>query len=485
LKLVLNSPARFLIMLMIAVILRCDTFGDPNLHGDESFYLTVGAAMHHGALPYVDVWDRKPLGLFLIYYLIAAISVAPLAYQLVATLFSAATAWAIGAIAMKINDDFEGKSQGALLAGACYLLWLAPMHGYGGQSPIFYNLFMTLAALLVVRTIPALERGRVPVILPLAMLLAGASVTVKTCAVFEATFLGLLCCIHLHRSRIGSGRAIGHSLLWALIGMAPAAIIAVWYWHSGHWSEYWHAMVTSNLKKVPNWPTAWLRFRMMFVALTPIITLAAFGLLEQRRDKRSFVVLWLGAAFLGLLSMPNFYTHYALPLLVPLSVAAAPLLARGAIGRIAIAAIACLSLVISPIFQFGHIARSKAAITALTNAVQSHLGGGKLLVYDGPPQLYMLTGQSFITPLVFPTHLSQLIEKDVSHLSTMGETRRVLALQPGAVVMATGIRNAPGNLETRALVEAYVGQNCQLITVVLTPERAREDWIEVWGNCRK
>lgn len=480
-KLVLNSPARFLILLLFAVILRCDTFGDPNLHGDENFYLTVGAAMHQGALPYVDVWDRKPLGLFLIYYLIAGISTAPLAYQLIATLFAAATAWAIGEIARQ----WGSKSQGALLAGACYLLWLAPLQGYGGQSPIFYNLFMVAAALLVVRALPALERARIPRTVPLAMLLAGASITVKTSAVFEAAFLGLLCTYTLHRSGMKPQRLLARALGWALIGIAPVALIAAWYWHSGHWSEYWHAMVTSNLSKVPDWPTTWLRFRLMFVMLTPIIALAAFGLLEQQRGKRSFVALWLGAAFLGLLSVPNFYPHYALPLMVPLCVAGAPLLARGAIGRIALAAIAALSVVISPIFQFGHVARSQAAITALTNAVHAHAAGRELLIYDGPPQLYMLTGQHFLTPLVFPTHLSHLIEKDVSHLSTLGETRRVLALRPGVVVMATGIRNAPANFETRQLVQDYVSQNCRLITTVLVPERTREDGIAVWGDCRR
>ena len=229
-KLVLNSPARFLILLLIAVILRCDTFGDPNLHGDESFYLTVGAAMHHGALPYVDVWDRKPLGLFLIYYLISGISTAPIAYQLIATLCAAATASAIGEIALKLNDGVSNKPQGALFSGACYLLWLAPLQGYGGQSPVFYNLFMAAAALLVVGAVPSLERARVPRSVPLAMLMAGASITVKTSAVFEAAFLGLLCTYTLHRSGMAPRRTLARALGWALIGIAPAAIIAACYW---------------------------------------------------------------------------------------------------------------------------------------------------------------------------------------------------------------------------------------------------------------
>ncbi len=468
---------RFAILLAIAVVLRCDTFGDPNLHGDESFYRSVGAAMHHGVLPYVDVWDRKPFGLFAIYWLIAGISTAPLAYQLIATLFAAATAWLIGAMARGWTNR-----QGALLAGFCYLLWLGPLQGYGGQSPVFYNLLIAAAALLVLRALPALRQGQVPRTVPLAMLLAGASITVKTNAVFEAVFLGLLCLHALWRS--GTGRSLRHAGLWALIGAAPALAIAAAYWANGHWAEYWHAMVTSNLSKPPHWPTSWLRFRLLVLQLTPIIAVAAFGLLEHKSEARRFAGLWLGAAFLGLLSVPNFYPHYAMPLLVALCLAAAAFFARGALGRIAIVALACLSIFLSPILQFGHVARSQAAIDQLAMAVRLHGGGGPLLVYDGPPQLYVTTGQRFITPLVFPTHLSHLIEKDVSHLSTLGETKRVLALRPGAVVIAVGVRNTPQNDETRALVLAYAGAHCRLIDTVLVPERTREDWIAVWGDCR-
>ena len=489
-KLARNSAARFAVLLLFALFLRCDTFGDPNLHGDESFYRSVGAAMHQGALPYVDVWDRKPLGLFLIYWLIAGISVSPLAYQLIATLCAAATAWVIGAMARQFDSDRRIGTQGALLAGICYLLWLAPLQGYGGQSPVFYNLLIAAAALLVLRALPGLAKGDVPRTVPLAMLLAGAAITVKTSAVFEAVLFGLLCAVTLWRAPPlrragGTARTLGHAAGWALLGAAPALAIAAAYWLNGHWDEYWHAMATSNLAKPPHWPTSWLRFRLLLLLLTPIIAVAAFGLLEHRSAARRFAGLWLGAAFLGLLSVPNFYPHYAMPLLVPLCLAASAFFARGAMGRIAIVAVACLSIFLSPILQFGHTARSAAALTRLAEAARAHTGGGPLLVYDGPPQLYLLTGQPFITPLVFPTHLSHGIEKDVSHLSTLGEVRRVLALRPGAVVAAVGVRNTPQNEETRQLVLAYVGTRCRLIDTVLVPERAREDWIAVWGDCRR
>jgi hypothetical protein len=182
---VTKHPASpYLLLLLVALLLRCATFGDPNIHGDETFYFTVGNFMHQGALPYVDVWDRKPFGLFAIYYLIAGLSSAPLTYQLAAWLFAGATAGTIYAITRTWTS-----LQGGLLAGVCYLLWLGPLQGYGGQSPVFYNLFIAVAALMALRALPSLRAGIVPKTVPLAMLLAGLGVTIKTTALPEACFI--------------------------------------------------------------------------------------------------------------------------------------------------------------------------------------------------------------------------------------------------------------------------------------------------------
>lgn len=499
----LRHPAvQFAILLVVALVLRSDTFGDPNLHGDEVFYSTVGIAMHHGALPYVDVWDRKPLGLFLIFYLIAFVSAAPLAYQLVATLFAAGTAWCIAMLAAELRPRESGDlwpeggsseearsprfrgGAGGLLAGAAYLLWLAPLQGFGGQSPVFYNLFIAGAALLVLRATPALREGRVPPGVPIAMLLAGMGITIKTTAVVEAAFLGLWCCVAFGRSGVGIGPVLRNGAAWAVIGAAPALTIALAYWAMGHWPEYWHAMFGSNVAKPPHWPTSLRRLKIMAVFLVPFLMIAALGLIRQGTASRGFVVGWIVAAMAGLCIVPNFYLHYALPLLVPLCVAAGGFLGRGPLGFGAVVGIAVMSFWIAPPFQYDHASRSRAAMDRLERAVRDHIGDGPLMIYDGPPQLYTRIGKPFLTPLVFPTHLSHLIEKDVSHLSTLGETQRALAQRPGAVVMAVRVRNGPVNDETHALVLAYVGRNCRPIAIVPTPERQRTDLIAVWGDCR-
>jgi hypothetical protein len=88
-----------------------------------------------------------------------------------------------------------------------------------------------------------------------------------------------------------------------------------------------------------------------------------------------------------------------------------------------------------------------------------------------------------ITPLVFPTHLAHLIERNMSGRNTADETRRVLALNPSVVVVASPPRNAPVNEETHRIVLAYVHAYCRRIETIAVPERQRTDDITVWGDC--
>ena len=110
-----------------------------------------------------------------------------------------------------------------MLAGLVYLLMLGPLQGFGGQSPVFYNLPMAWAALIVVDALPALQRGEAPRRLVAAMLLAGFAVTIKTTAVFEAAFLGLFATATLLRSGAGPRQSV-----WPRACAAPPA---------GRWRE--------------------------------------------------------------------------------------------------------------------------------------------------------------------------------------------------------------------------------------------------------
>ena len=72
--------------------LRSIWFGDPVADFDEQLYSFIGWRMQYGELPFIDLWDRKPFGLFAIFGLIHFLfGPSALAYQLVATGFAVAT----------------------------------------------------------------------------------------------------------------------------------------------------------------------------------------------------------------------------------------------------------------------------------------------------------------------------------------------------------------------------------------------------------
>jgi len=477
--LLLHPAVQAMVLLVVAVALRASTFGHPNLHVDEAFYQTVGIAMHDGAIPYVDVWDRKPWGLFFLYYLIAFISNAPLAYQLVATLFAVATAWTIGRIARE-----WASPAGGLFAGLVYLLWLDRLQGFGGQAPVFYNLFVALAALLVLRSRMQLRAGRLPWRMPLAMLLAGLAITIKPTAVFEACFLGMYATCQLYRSSVARNKQLAAIAGWMALGAAPILLISGWYFAQGYWAIYWQAMFGSNLGKPSFLYAGTMRALISFVILAPVMAVATLSIPTWQGDTKRFVGFWLLAALVGLLSVPNFYMHYSLPLMVPLSVATAAFLSRPVAGPVATAALCLWSLQTAHAFDASNTRASIAAMDELASAIRSNHTDGPLFVVDGPPQLYVLTGHAFPTPLVFPHHLAHEIEKDLSHLSTLGETRRVLALRPGTVVLPDKPRQDPPNMEVIDAVSRYVHANCRKVASVKTPDLLTSARMNVWSHCR-
>lgn len=458
----------------LAIALQVATFGDTNRHADELFYFLVGQRMHDGLLPYVDVWDRKPFGLFLVYYAIAAVSHSVLAYQIVACLAAGLTAWLIAAIVRHF-----APWQGGLFAGLAYLLMLGPFEGATGQAPDFYNPLIAGAALLVLR-----DGGRLGGRAWLAMLLGGISITIKQTSVIEAGFLGLYA-LWSAQATVARLRLLGVALGFAAIGAAPMLAIATGYALAGHWGEFWHAMVTSNFAKGRSSGEA---HRLLGIALAaaPLLLAGAAGLVGPAEARaRSFLAGWTGAAVLGFLVVPNFYHHYFLPALVPLAAASGLLFARTRLRLPLLIGLGLYSFLWHAPWQRDWAVASTRSMDALAALVRRHDTGGGLLVFDGPAYLYALTGERFLSPLVFPHHLNHAIEQDVSHLRTGAEIDRILAGGPGVVVMAVMPSNHPVNAYSRGRVLAYVRRECRLAGVVDLAEGPFRTPVAVFGECRK
>lgn len=452
-----------LLLLAFTLIARAGSLGDPDYHVDETFYLLVGDAMRHGAVPYVDIWDRKPPGLFVFFWLLAGISRSVLVFQIAAILFTTATATLIAWIARR-----WASPHGALFAGLVYVAWLQPLLGGGGQAPVFYNLFVVAAVALLVRDV---ARGRPTVSLPdavAAALLCGIAVSFKPTAVVEGTFVVLaftLCQWQRTRAVPATVR------LFVAMGTAaalPTLAGFAWFWAQGQFGAFWQATVVSNFLKARANPELFGRtVRFLLLLSLPLTSVALLGHLRGRRESpdRAFAALmlcWVGAAIGGFLAVPNFYSHYALALVPVLAVSAAPMLAHGRLGRIITLLICFWALYYGQSFDLTKGVASQERFGRAVRVIRDNMPNGTLHVFDGPPWLYTASGGRWQTRFVFPEHLSMGTEARAIGVDPVAETARVLATRPDVIVL-TSTPKPDANRATTRLVRDRLARDYTLV----------------------
>lgn len=105
------------------------SFVHPTYGADSAIFRLVGTAMAHGQVPYVDIWDHKGPGLFLLQWLGQVIwpgRVGLFALQVISLTFSL---WMIGRIALRF-----GSTALSIIAQVGFLAMLAPGYEYGNLS---------------------------------------------------------------------------------------------------------------------------------------------------------------------------------------------------------------------------------------------------------------------------------------------------------------------------------------------------------------
>jgi len=433
-----SVPLALIAILIVAVATRIVTFGNPVVIIDDQFYHYVGSAMLDGHWPYIDIWDRKPIGLFLLFAGISALGGdSVIVMQLIATLFAAATAFVIRHIAL----GFAGP-RGALLAALTYLLMLPLFGGQSGQAPIFYNLLIASAAALLIGA--AKPRGSSPIMLRAgaAMLLCGLSLIIKQSSVVEGMFIGLGFLWLAHRQAFRRTRIAYLALLMIVIATLPSAVALAVYALRGEQAldAYWFANYVSIFLKQGHGLYARLAgIGYLLIYIFPLAIAAIVGAIIRRRaqpagDPEWLLVGWMIAALAGYLAIPNFFDHYALPLLPPLAVSAASVFAM-ANGRLFFLGIAGFCLIQGSILDVAGNRRERAKYQRADEAIRQAARGGCLFVANGPPRFYFTTPPCRSTRHIFPEHLTSEVESQAIGVAQYAELERVLAARPAVIVM--------------------------------------------------
>lgn len=466
------------VLLMVGAAVRAPVFGNPVVHVDEEFYFTVARAMLDGALPYVDIWDRKPIGLFLLYVPAAALGYPTgiWAYQAMALACAVATAGMIARIAAR-----AGWERGAPFAAIAYLLWLNLLEGQGGQAPVFYNLPMVLAAACIAPTRggnpDADTRFRRGVV---AMLFVGLSLQVKYSVVFEGLFFGLTLLWREWRVERDPRRLCLRGCVWAGVAMAPTALAWAGYVLAGHGNAFVFANFTSILARKPDPVEEQLaNLGSILVLAGPLALLALVGLrrglrVAQTHAVAGWTMAWLGVAALGLLAVCPYFDHYALPMLVPAAIGTAAFFQRSGAGRGAGVVLLALALVAGQVLLHvkAQLRGTAAQFAEVTRVIGQ--GPGCLYVFSGSPMLYPATGRCAATIFRFPSHIGRVREDGALPVRQGAELDRILATKPAVVVLRDPYNGEREDL--RARVEARMrAEHYRLDLVPLGGQT-----IEVW-----
>lgn len=427
-----------MVLLVAAFLIRAPHFANPYYEIDEGFYLVVGDRLIHGFLPYVDIWDRKPIGLFLIYGAIRLLGGdGLLQYQVVATLFAAGTACLIHSIARPVAGRF-----GAVVAGLAYLLWIETAEGGGGQAPIFYNLFVAGMAALVLRALASTERRAFRSFAGSAMLLGGLAIQVKYTALFEVAYFGaVLGLVLLHRERLAT--ATGQTCLLAAVALTPTLLAIGFYASIGELGAFWFANFESIFHRSAADPGELHHALIEMVKhVAPLAACYAAGLWHLRGGQAPATRLWqrlmagwLLAAMIGYFSVGALFPHYMLPLFVPLSIAAAPVFRRWPLGIGLSGVVLWIPFSNLDYPDFGTASRVRTETDAIARLIPDDVDRRCLHIFAGPPILYLRTHACFASRYVFGDHLVSRVESAAIGSEPQVELRRLIARHPRALLI--------------------------------------------------
>jgi 4-amino-4-deoxy-L-arabinose transferase-like glycosyltransferase len=424
-------------ILFAVVATRALWFGDPAADFDEQLYSFIGWRMTHGDLPYVEVWDRKPFGLFAI-FAFAHWLFGPdaIAYQVLGCITSFAGALLVYALARNLVDRVS-----AGVAAVLYVFLLALYGSYSGQTEEFHTPIM-LAMLWLVRD---WRHPHAAWRATAAMLLGGLALQVKYTVLPQCMFFGAYALYGEWRSGARWLRLIARAAVFTALGIAPTVLVALLYAWWGHFDEFWFANFVSFFERLPANDG---RLRPdLFIAILPLALVAVLGLyaafrLNPPRDWRIYGLFagWALSALATVLLPSTVYLYYYAALAAPAALIALPLIDVKAKARF----IPALLLLLGAVYLFNFPARyayahaERRAEARLSAAIAPYVGEKRdcLYVFDGPTALYRTTGTCLPSRFVYPDHLNNGLEIHALGTDQTAEVARILRNRPGVIVTA-------------------------------------------------
>jgi Dolichyl-phosphate-mannose-protein mannosyltransferase len=468
------------LMLAITCITRLPFYGHPAADFDEQLYNLIGSHLWQGELPYVDLWDRKPFGLFAIYALAHGIggpifgADSPLPYQILATLFCLAGGWQTYALARRMVDGTT-----AALAACLYPVMMALFDSHSGQSEIFFTPLMLAMAQLLLAAQSSADITRARRLCVTAMAIGGMALQIKYTVLPQCLFFGVISLAILRKHGAKPRRLIGDASIFAILGLLPTAIIAAYYAHNGSINAFLFANFQSiGLRTAMPLRITW--FDQLVFAI-PILALAGGGALYSLHIRAAptsplwrWAMLWLALSIAGMFMGSTVYPYYYAALVPPAILCALPMFDRRHNLGMVIWMVVLLGMLIgfNPPARMAATGQERAQLAKISHRLKVFIGHNShcLYVFDGPLVLYQLTNSPLPTRIIYPDHLNNALEMRALPVNPASEVSRILQQRPGAIVTSLAPVTVQ-NMQTNALIKNELSAHYRMIETIMFQSR--------------
>lgn len=463
-----NKIIAIIALCIVIFVTRAPYYGDPTAIFDDQLYSFIGNKMLDGYLPYVDLWDRKPIGLFLLFAAAHAIGgPGPEAYQIMASLFCLAGSLLLWRIAARFTTPVT-----AAFAMLFYPVLMAQYGSYTAQAEGLFTPFLLAIALFTLKGREAASIAEARKYYFLAMAMGGIALQIKYSVAAVCLWFGLLALKNLY-DRGQSYRDFALSALYfGIIGLFPTLVATAAYYLMGHGDEFIFAnFISIGYRKAA--PTE-LMIEAQLVLILPLLVLTLLGIVSNYGGEKSnraplygLALGWLAFSAAGLFLGTTIYTYYYAALVPAVIIALLPAIsfARN-YGRILyVILFSVLLLLYNPADRYYAHQQNKANFAHFMDVLQGAIGKSKqtVLVYDGPMAVYGLLDNPLPSKYIYPDHLNNALEEKALPVDQTEEVGRILAKRP--VVIVTSKESVTvQNPKAAALLRQELERNYHLVS---------------------
>ncbi|MEN9499431.1 MAG: hypothetical protein RIS83_1250 [Pseudomonadota bacterium] len=486
-----------LLFFVLALAFRSFSFVAAVIDTDEGLYMLQAREWLRGGWPLVAVWDMHPVGAPAIFAAVMAIFGDGI--WVLRALGAACVAGTATALFSAVRFTGGPPALG-LAAGGLYIAHSGLLGGLATNTEILFTPLTSWAMAIGLRsTVRALEKNQPPSQWDIVLtgLLIGGALSIKPVTFFEGCLAWLLLVGPAYRAGLMDLRRLAAAaLLYAMICALPTVIFGLVYFWRGEFDLFVEGAFLAPLRYAGKRLSLGDSFRFALVAVLSLLwafLLALPALLRPRNQHgplallRRFGFLWFLAASAAVIMPGQFYQHYFLIWLPPLSLLAAlgarhlaRMLRPGVVvlgfqllvGAIALDAWRVAAL---PRLERGIGLGAPDPVRRTAEAVMQEIDPGDAIwVINYHPTVYVLADAALPTRYAFPAHLAGPYYR-VTGIDSYAEITRILESHPRVLVLDRGwwptIRR-----RAAVLVEAALEEQYELVATV--PEERGP--VEIW-----